>query len=209
MATIKIKRRTTTGGSAPTDEGEISVNLFDNDLFIGDGANAVAFGGSGSFAALSGDQTIAGAKTFSSAVTLPAADPTNNTDAASKGYVDTEVTSAIGGLASAFEYKGTIDASAGTTTSNAVEIDTDKYSSGTVATGDYYKVSAAGYLVSTSGGTAFYVNANDSIVYNASGWDVIDNTNSTVASSGSSITVTGTADSGYNVEVASVDGGTF
>ena len=205
MATIKIKRSTTSGATAPDTAGEISVNLTDNKLFIGDGTNAVAFGGSGSFAALSGDQTIAGAKTFSSAVTLPSADPTNDTDAASKGYVDGK----IGGLSSAFEYQGTIDASAGTTTANAVAIDTTKYSSDTEATGDYWKVSAAGYLVPTSGGTAFYVNTNDSIVYNGTDWDVIDNTNSTVASSSGSITVTGSADSGFNVEVASVDGGTF
>jgi len=207
MATIKIKRRTTTGGSAPTAEGEISVNLFDNNLFIGDGSSAVAFGGSGSFAALSGDQTIGGAKTFSSAVTLPSSDPTADAHAASKGYVDTEITSAIGGLSSAFEYKGTI--AGGATSGAAVAIDTEKYSSDTEAIGDYWKVSTAGYLVPTSGGTAFYVNANDSIVYNGTDWDVIDNTNSTVASSGASITVTGSADSGFNVEVATVDGGTF
>jgi len=122
--------------------------------------------------------------------------------------VTQEISSAIGGLASAFEYKGTIDASSGTQGS-PTEIDTTKYSSGTEGTGDYWKVSNAGYLVDTNGGTGFYVNANDGIVFNGTDWDVIDNTNSTVASSGASITVSGSADSGYNVEVASVDGGTF
>ena len=204
MATIKIKRSSTSGATAPNTAGEISVNLTDNKLFIGNGSAAVEFGGSGSFAALSGTQTIGGAKTFSSAVTIPQT-PTNNTDAASKGYVDGK----FNALSSAFEYKGTIDASAGTTTALAVEIDTTKYSSGTEATGDYWKVSAGGYLVPSSGGTAFYVNANDSIVYNGSGWDVIDNTNSTVASSDSSITVTGSADSGFDVAIATVDGGPF
>jgi len=217
MATIKIKRSTTTGASAPVDAGEISVNLTDNQLFIGNGSSAVAYGGSGSFCALSGNQTIAGDKTFSGTTALGSATATtpsasdSSTNVATTAFVSGEITTAIGGLASAFEYKGTIDASGGTEAAPS-SIEADKYGSDTEATGDYYKVSAAGYLKPTTAGaasTGFYVNANDSIVFNGTDWDVIDNTNSTVASSGASITVSGSADEGFNVEVASVDGGTF
>ena len=43
MATIKIKRKTTTGGNAPTTLGEISANTADKELFVGDGTNAIKF----------------------------------------------------------------------------------------------------------------------------------------------------------------------
>lgn len=43
MATIKIKRKTTTGGSAPTTEGEISTNLADKKIFIGTGSGVVTY----------------------------------------------------------------------------------------------------------------------------------------------------------------------
>jgi len=208
MATIKIKRGT--NGVPTLKAGEIAVNTSTDIFYIGeaDDQAGTPFAGSGAFCALSGNQSIAGNKTFSANLTVPQT-PTADTHAASKKYVDDEVSGAVSGLASAFEYKGTIDASAGTTTALAVAIDTTKYSSATAAIGDYWKVSNGGYLVPTSGGTAFYVNANDSIVYNGSSWDVIDNTNSTISSSQSSISVTGTADAGYNVEVNTVDGGTF
>ena len=41
MATIKVKRRHTTGGTASTVDGELSVNSFDKKIFIGNGSTAV------------------------------------------------------------------------------------------------------------------------------------------------------------------------
>ena len=43
MATIKIKRKTTAGGSAPTTEGEIPTNLADKKIFIGTGSGVVTY----------------------------------------------------------------------------------------------------------------------------------------------------------------------
>lgn len=41
MATIKVKRRHTTGGTASTTDGELSVNSFDKKIFIGNGSSAI------------------------------------------------------------------------------------------------------------------------------------------------------------------------
>jgi hypothetical protein len=41
MATIKVKRRHTTGGTASTTDGELSVNSFDKKIFIGNGTSAI------------------------------------------------------------------------------------------------------------------------------------------------------------------------
>lgn len=167
MATIKIKRKTTSGGSAPTTEGEISTNLADKKIFIGTGSAVVTYV----------DET----------------------------QVDSKITTA---LSSAFAYKGTVagnDQASTDTAASATDLAANPKA------GDYYKVSTKGYVVENGGAdtSAFFVNANDSVVYNGTSWDVIDNTNSTVASSGSSIAVTGSPDAGYNVEVSVVDGGTY
>lgn len=75
------------------------------------------------------------------------------------------------------------------------------------ATGDYYKVATSGW-VSYSGNNAdaIFVHANDGLVWNASNTlDVIDNTNSDVAVTGS-LTITGSADAGFNISSATIDG---
>lgn len=185
MATIKIKRSSTTGQIGPdANAGEISANLTDKQFYIGTGGNGVI--------------------TFKDAT-----------------QVTQEISTAIGGLSSAFEYKGTIDASTGTEAA-PLSIEADKYGSDTEATGDYYKVSNAGYLKATTAGaasTGFYVNANDGIVYNGTGWDVIDNTNSTVAGTTNVVDVSGSTETGYTVNINSnflnsssthvVDGGSY
>lgn len=167
MATIKIKRKTTTGGSAPTTLGEISCNTADKELFVGDGSTAIKF---------------------------------IDTDA-----VDTKITNA---LSSAFDYKGTV-AGNGQASTDAVSSATQLAAS--PKNGDYYKITTAGYVKANGAAdtAAFFVNINDSVVYSGTTWDTIDNTNSTVASSGASITVTGSSDEGFNVEVNTVDGGTY
>ena len=43
MATIKIKRKLTTGGVGPNSEGEISTNIADKKLFIGTGSGVVTY----------------------------------------------------------------------------------------------------------------------------------------------------------------------
>jgi hypothetical protein len=167
MATIKIRRKTTSGGSAPTTLGEISCNTADKELFVGDGSTSIKF---------------------------------IDTDA-----VDSKITNA---LSSAFDYKGTV-AGNGQASTDAVVSATQLAAS--PKGGDYYKITTAGFVKANAAAdtAAFFVNVNDSVVYNGTGWDVIDNTNSSVASTSGSITVSGSADAGYNVEVNTVDGGTY
>ena len=183
MATIKIKRKTTTGGSAPVTLGEISCNTADKELFVGDGTAAIKF-----------------------------------IDAI---QVASDISDAISGLSSAFEYKGTLSANgddyaAGGATTTATTLPASP------EVGDYYKVIAKGYF--SDGTNEYFVNVGDAIVHNnaASGasWDVLDNTNSTVsAEAGNDISVTGSTETGFVVGFSStealdqasqvVDGGTY
>lgn len=178
MATIKIKRKTTTGGSAPTTLGEISCNTADKELFVGDGTNAIKF---------------------------------IDTNA-----VDTKITNA---LSSAFDYKGTVAGNGQASTDTAVSATA---LAATPKNGDYYKISASGYVKSNGAAdtAAFFVNQNDAVVYNGTSWDVIDNTNSGItAEAGADIEVTGSSDAGFVVGFSStaaldqatqtVDGGTY
>ena len=125
-------------------------------------------------------------------------------------YVDeTQVNSKITtALTSAFSYKGTQSGNAQASTASAASA-TELPAS--PKNGDYYKIDTAGYVKENGAADtdAFFVNVNDSVVYNGTDWDKIDNTNSTIASSGSSIAVTGSPDAGYNVEVSTVDGGSY
>jgi hypothetical protein len=179
MATIKIRRKTTTGGSAPVTLGEISCNTADKELFVGDGSAAIKF-----------IDTLA---------------------------VDSKINTA---LTSAFAYKGTAtgNAQASTATaSNATEL------ASAPKNGDYYKIiTSAGYVKKNGAAdtAAFFVNVNDSVVYNGSSWDKIDNTNSGVtAEAGGDLTVTGSTDAGFVVGFSanaaldqatqSIDGGTY
>lgn len=96
MSTIKFKRRTTGAAGAPASlkSGEPALNMVDSTLYAGfgdDGAgnatSVVPIGGTGAFVALTGAQTVAGVKTFTSSPIVP--DATGATQAASKGQVDT------------------------------------------------------------------------------------------------------------------------
>ena len=77
--TLRIKRRAAGGGAgAPASlaNAELAFNEQDNTLYYGTGTggaggtatSVIAIGGSGGFVSVSGDQTIAGAKTFSSTI---------------------------------------------------------------------------------------------------------------------------------------------
>jgi hypothetical protein len=179
MATIKIKRKTTTGGSAPTTLGEISCNTFDKELFVGNGSSVIKF-----------------------------IDDTS---------VDNKIASA---LTSAFTYKGTESGNSQASTEDAASA-TELPAS--PKNGDYYKIDTAGYVKKNGAADtdAFFVNVDDSVVYNGASWDKIDNTNSIVSAgdSGADISVTGSADAGFAVGFSStatldqaaqsVDGGTY
>jgi hypothetical protein len=181
MATIKIKRKTTTGGSAPVTLGEISCNTFDKELFVGNGTSAIKF--------------------------------------VAEGAVDSKISTAIGTLSSAFEYKGAV---AGNGQASTVAAISATSLAGTPDTGDYYRISTAGYVKEDgeSDANSFFVNIHDAVVYNGSSWDTIDNTNSGVtAESGNDIAVSGSTDAGFVVgfsstaaldqSTQSVDGGTY
>lgn len=75
---IQIKRRAATGAPSTSQavQSELAYNEADQILYIGSGGNSsasasvVPVGGSGSFVALTGNQTIAGTKTFSNAIAV-------------------------------------------------------------------------------------------------------------------------------------------
>ena len=178
MATIKIKRKTTTGGNAPVTLGEISCNTADKELFVGDGAAVIKF--------------------------------------IDTGAVDQKITTA---LTSAFTYKG--NQSGNGQASDAIASSATELPA-SPKNGDYYKIDTAGYVKedSAADSAAFFVNVDDSVVYNGSDWDKIDNTNSGVtAEAGDDIAVTGSTDAGFVVgfsstaaldqSTQSVDGGTY
>lgn len=184
MATIKIKRSSTTGSVGPdTNAGEISANLTDKQFYIGTGGSGVI--------------------TFKDAT-----------------QVTQEISDAIGGLSSAFEYKGTLSANgdsyaAGGSTTTATALPASP------AVGDYYKVIASGYF--SDGTNEYFVNVGDAIVHNnassGASWDVLDNTNSTVSGTANVVSVSGSTETGYTVDIDSnflnsssthvVDGGSY
>lgn len=99
---IRLKRRAA-GGSAGAPSslktGEVAYNEVDDILYYGYGddgsANATSIkivAGLGGFMALTGAQTIAGVKTFSSFSITPTAAPTTDYQVANKKYVDDAVT---------------------------------------------------------------------------------------------------------------------
>ncbi len=106
MATLRIKRRLAAGGAgAPSTlaNGELAFNEASSILYYGAGDSAglatsiIAIGGAGAVVMLTGAQTIAGIKTFSSFPVTPSAAPTGNYDAANKKYVDDSVSGLGGG----------------------------------------------------------------------------------------------------------------
>lgn len=100
-------------------------------------------------------------------------------------------------IGSAFNYVGTVTGGATSETATQLNDLTEK------DTGDYYKVTTAGWF-KVGSGTAFRANLNDGLVWNtASGVDIIDNTNSSVSGTANEISVSGSADTGFTVAIAS------
>ena len=108
--------------------------------------------------------------------------------AVNKSYVD----STVAALGSVFEYKGSLDPST-----------TPSLDSLSAETGDYYKVSAAGSV--TAGASTLGLAVNDALIKSPSGWDYIKNKEMTMSSanSGSKISVTGSTNAGYTIDIAS------
>ena len=109
MASKILLKKSTTASAVPTtsdvDVGEVAVNTEDKRLFTQDsGANIVELGTTPSSLAVTGNATVGGTLGVTGTTTLGTATvgtkltvptPTDATDAASKGYVDTAVTNVI------------------------------------------------------------------------------------------------------------------
>ena len=101
---IQIKRRAATG--APTTsqavQSELAYNESDQILYIGSGGNSsasssvVPIGGSGSFVALTGNQTISGVKTFNTAIAVGSGGTGTSTAPTAGAVAYGATTSAIG-----------------------------------------------------------------------------------------------------------------
>jgi hypothetical protein len=99
--TIRIKRRWSggSGGPATMKSGEVAYNGVDNIMYLGYGddgsgnaTSVAAVAGDGAFVNLSGSQTVAGTKTFSSSPVVPTPSAgDNSTKTASTAYVDAAV----------------------------------------------------------------------------------------------------------------------
>lgn len=128
-------------------------------------------------------------------------DPVAVQDAATKNYVDTEITAVenmVAGLGNAFNYVGVL--TGGVDEPSAFDLSTLP-AAGRDA-GDYYKVTTAGWF--TYNAVAQYFNLGDGLIFNTNGsYDKIDNTNAEVQGTANYISVTGSADSGFVVDVAS------
>lgn len=135
--------------------------------------------------AFTGDQSVGGFKLTNVAT------PVAGTDAANKDYV----VASIAALGNAFEYVGAVEG--GTDAAGAVDLSAQSKTHA----GAYYKVTKAGYF-KVGSGDAFYANIGDGLVFNVSGTvDKIDNTDSTVAGTANFITVTGSTDTGFTVDL--------
>lgn len=109
-----------------------------------------------------------------------------------------EVKTQVNNLGSAFNYVGTVVGGADV----ASAYDMAGLATGGKDVGDYYKVATSGYF-KVGAGAEFYANANDGLVFNlAGGVDKIDSTDSSVSGTADFITVTGSTDTGYTVDVA-------
>lgn len=103
--TIRIKRRASGASGAPEslENAELAFNEVDDTLYYGKGSGGAggtattveAIGGKGAVVMLTGNQTVAGVKTFSSSPVVPT--PTTDMQAATKKYVDDSVGNAGGG----------------------------------------------------------------------------------------------------------------
>lgn len=152
-------------------------------------------------AGITGDAygTITGSNYLNDSISFRDADL--RLDAALKEEVDARIAAieaveqSVASLGSAFNYVGTLEggADAASALDLSLQAETDA--------GDYYKVTAAGYFkVGTE--AAFFANVGDGLVFNINGGvDKIDNTNSEVQGTTNRVSVTGSTDTGFVVDI--------
>jgi hypothetical protein len=144
-------------------------------------------------------KTFSGDVTFSSPLNV--ADAVDADHAVAKGQLDTAIQSvqtSIAALGNAFNYVGMLDGGADA----ASAFDLATLAEGGKDAGDYYKVQTSGYFKVGTSQAAFFANANDGLLFNTSGTvDRIDNTNSEVQGTVDFITVTGSTDTGFAVDI--------
>ena len=118
-----------------------------------------------------------------------------NADATLQLAIDA-VDERVAALGSAFNYVASVTGGADAGTAFDLATLTQKDA------GDYYKVITSGYFKIGAEGTPFYANQGDGLVWNLNaGVDKIDNTDSAVQGTASFIEVTGSADTGYTVDI--------
>lgn len=141
---------------------------------------------SGALPVWSGVNYVGGTTTLLGAITT--------LDARAKANADS-----IAALGNAFNYVGTLAGG-----SSGAPFDLSTLAADQRNTGDYFKVSSGGWFKVSSAAAPFYANTNDGLVKNSvgNGWDVIDNTDATVTGTVDRITVTGSVDTGYAIDLA-------
>lgn len=99
-------------------------------------------------------------------------------------------------LGNVFNYKGQVDGSV--LNLDAIDADANAHA------GDYYKYTGNSTATFTynGGNSSITVNMFDGIIKSATGWDKIDNTDSTVTGSAGFVAVSGSTDTGYVVNIA-------
>ena len=103
----------------------------------------------------------------------------------------------IDALGSAFNYVGTVVGGANAVAATNLSLLEPSQKD----TGDYFKVATSGYFI-VDGGTAFFAKAGDGLIWNLQGAiDIIDNTNSEVSGTVSFVKVTGSTDTGFQVDL--------
>lgn len=114
---------------------------------------------------------------------------------------DAALDARVTALGNAFNYIGALEG--GLDAAGALDLST--LPEGGKDSGDYYKVTVAGYFKIGAAGTAFYANVGDGLVWNTFGSvDKIDNTDSNVAGTADYISVNGSADTGFTVDIDAV-----
>ena len=123
-----------------------------------------------------------------------------NAEVTARQAADQALQNQISALGSAFNYVGTL--TGGAAAGSALDLETlpaDQKNAG-----DYFKVTTAGYFKVGAGGTPFYANLGDGLVWNLNaGVDIIDNTNAAVQGTATEIAVTGSVDTGFTVALDS------
>jgi len=127
-----------------------------------------------------------------------------NTEVSRAQAAEASIAASVAALGNAFNYVGTLTGGA----TSGVAVDMNLQPTGNKDPGDYYRVTTAGYFKIGTGGTPFFANLNDGLVWNTSGGiDIIDNTDPTVYGTVNEVSVTGSIDTGFTVALHSAFSG--